>query len=216
MTRSILSISIDVARHPTDRPERERLVPASPTEVVAVLSDADSRTILSSVAAESRTVSELAATCEIPLSTAYRKVDTLVETGLLDERMQLRTTGTDKHTHEYRLRPTSVELVLTASGELEATCARETQRTSAEPRSSQDDTTRPRTIETNDNKESSASTTQYEPRPPPSPFVDVPGTEKVIRTQTSPVSSQHIDNTTPELSKYLQGGLMHQSHRYNR
>ena len=66
--------------------------------ILELLSDPDCRLLLGA-ATEPRTTSELADTCGVPLSTAYRKVDRLSETPLLSE--QLRFCSKGDHASEY-------------------------------------------------------------------------------------------------------------------
>ncbi|GEM_PF-260559 len=66
--------------------------------VLELLSDPDCRLLLGA-ASEPRTTSELADVCDVPLSTAYRKVDRLSETPLLSE--QLRFCSDGDHASEY-------------------------------------------------------------------------------------------------------------------
>lgn len=67
--------------------------------VLDALDDPDCRAILDATSDETLTAKELSASCDIPLSTVYRKVDTLAETGLLEERTRIRASGS--HTSEY-------------------------------------------------------------------------------------------------------------------
>lgn len=75
-----------------DESERHRLL--------AALDDEDSRAILRATADEARSASELAEDCDLPPSTAYRKLERLTDVGLLGQRTRIRTTG--KHVSEYR------------------------------------------------------------------------------------------------------------------
>lgn len=79
-------------------------------DLLDALEDRDCRAILQATADESLSASELAEVCDLPLSTAYRKVDKLAEAGLLDEQIRLCTSG--KHTSEYTLLVDSIELAV--------------------------------------------------------------------------------------------------------
>jgi DNA-binding transcriptional ArsR family regulator len=68
--------------------------------LLGALEDADCRCILSAVAHDALTAGELSEVCDLPRSTAYRKVDLLTESGLLEERTRIRPSG--HHTSEYR------------------------------------------------------------------------------------------------------------------
>lgn len=67
--------------------------------VLDALTDADCRNVLETTRAEALTASELSETCDLPLSTTYRKLDLLTATGLLDEHTRVRQSG--KHASEY-------------------------------------------------------------------------------------------------------------------
>jgi DNA-binding transcriptional ArsR family regulator len=67
--------------------------------LLSALDDADGRAILEATDEEPLTASEISDACDLPLSTAYRKIDLLTEAGLLSERTRLRNSG--KHTSEY-------------------------------------------------------------------------------------------------------------------
>lgn len=83
----------------------------SAASVLAALADADSVAILSAAADEYRSVSELVDRCSLPTSTTYRKVHELVDAGLLDERVRVRSSA--PNAAEYGLRPVSVEVEIT-------------------------------------------------------------------------------------------------------
>jgi DNA-binding transcriptional ArsR family regulator len=63
------------------------------------LRDADSRAILDETGSEALSAKEISEACDLPLSSTYRKLDTLTEAGLLEERTRIRQSG--KHPSEY-------------------------------------------------------------------------------------------------------------------
>ena len=67
--------------------------------ILYALQDDGCRAVLDATGETSMSASELADACDLPLSTTYRKLDTLTETGLLVERTRLCPDG--KHTSEY-------------------------------------------------------------------------------------------------------------------
>jgi len=69
-----------------------------PGTVLDALGDEACRAIVGELT-EPRTASELSERCDIPLSTTYRKLETLTEAGLLAERTDVRTDG--HHTTQY-------------------------------------------------------------------------------------------------------------------
>ncbi|WP_049926470.1 winged helix-turn-helix domain-containing protein [Halopiger goleimassiliensis] len=74
--------------------------PADPQAVLAALEDDACRAILEATSEESLTATELSERCDIPMSTAYRKVEKLTEADLVDEKVRINTSG--KHATEYR------------------------------------------------------------------------------------------------------------------
>ncbi|MFB6256016.1 MAG: helix-turn-helix domain-containing protein [Haloplanus sp.] len=67
--------------------------------ILHALQDDDCRAVLDATGERSLSASELADTCDLPLSTAYRKLDILTDAGLLAERTRLRPDW--KHASEY-------------------------------------------------------------------------------------------------------------------
>lgn len=79
-----------------------------------VLDDADCRTILEATGEASLSATELSETCDIPLSTAYRKLDRLTDAGLLDENIRVRRSG--KHVTEYARGVEEITVAVAADG----------------------------------------------------------------------------------------------------
>lgn len=73
---------------------------ATVEEVLAALHDDDCRTIVRNLE-EPMTASEISDACDVPLSTTYRKLETMVEATLLEELTEIRPDG--HHTTRYRL-----------------------------------------------------------------------------------------------------------------
>lgn len=95
--------------------DRSRSIPCGDgqaDDVLTALSDQDCQCILTATASEPKTASELVDTCGIPQSTLYRKLELLVDTDLLEERVRLHDGG--KHPSEY---VRSVEDVVIGVGE---------------------------------------------------------------------------------------------------
>lgn len=82
-----------------------------------VLDDPDCRELLEATADEALTAGELVEACDVPRSTTYRKVERLVEAGLLEERVRISPDG--KHASEYRLAVEDVVVSLSESGGVE-------------------------------------------------------------------------------------------------
>jgi DNA-binding transcriptional ArsR family regulator len=76
--------------------------------LLTALQDEKCRAIVEAVEDEALSASELAEECDLPLSTTYRKVDTLTEAALLDERLRLSASGS----HESEYVPGHVDLTI--------------------------------------------------------------------------------------------------------
>ncbi len=84
-------------------------------DILESLSDKYTRRILRVIDDDPHTASEIAKATDIPLSTTYRKINRLVELGVLTEHVRLSNSG--HHSHEYQ-RP--VEAVCVSfDGEIE-------------------------------------------------------------------------------------------------
>lgn len=90
------------------------------SQVILALADADCRRILDAIATadEPKTVSELVEQCSLSTATAYRKVDLLVDAGLLDESIRVNHDG--RNATEYTLGMTSITITFTSG--LEVAC----------------------------------------------------------------------------------------------
>lgn len=78
--------------------------------VLDLLADEVARSILATLD-EPMTTQELAAACDIPRSTAYRKVDRLQEAGLVTDRIRVSPDG--RHPHLYTRAASEVHLQVT-------------------------------------------------------------------------------------------------------
>lgn len=93
-------------------------VPVDDAEaVLSALNDADCRAILDATGDAALSAGELSEACDLPLSTAYRKLDLLTDAGLLDERTRIRRSG--KHVGEYARRVEEVLVSVAGDGGLE-------------------------------------------------------------------------------------------------
>ncbi|WP_435116539.1 helix-turn-helix domain-containing protein [Halolamina sp. C58] len=84
------------------------------TELLAVLDDPDCRAVLEVTGEQPLSAKDIVERCDIPSSTAYRKIDRLVEVGLLREGVRIRSSG--KHASEYRRSVDHVELSIDDDG----------------------------------------------------------------------------------------------------
>jgi len=99
-----------------------------PTEVdedalLTALQDDDCQAIVEAVEDEALSATELAEICDLPTSTTYRKLDTLTDAALLDDRLRLSSSGS--HEREY----VAGHVDLTISVESGATVEIEAERT---------------------------------------------------------------------------------------
>lgn len=85
-------------------------------DVLDAFDDPACRTIISQLD-EPMTAKELADTCDIPLSTMYRKLDLLNEASLVDERTQIRQDG--QHTSRYALAVEEIRITLDESNQID-------------------------------------------------------------------------------------------------
>lgn len=100
-------------RRTDDATDLEFVDEGSAAELLAALDDERCRRIIEATAGESLSATEVAEACEIPLSTTYRKLETLTDAGLVVERTRISPAGS--HPSEYR----SVvdEVVLSVDGD---------------------------------------------------------------------------------------------------
>lgn len=89
--------------------------------ILGALDDPDCRTIVRHLH-EPMTASEVSAECDIPMSTTYRKLETLSDASLVEERTEIRADG--HHATQYLVSFDAVSIVRTDGGELEVTVDR--------------------------------------------------------------------------------------------
>jgi DNA-binding transcriptional ArsR family regulator len=117
-------------RRPEPSSDRVRAVVATEEvqEVLDALGDPDCRDILDVTTGEALSANEVSEDLDLPLSTTYRKLELLTDTGLLEERTRIRRSG--KHASEYAR---SVESVLVSLDPFGETRLRVSRREDAEP-----------------------------------------------------------------------------------
>ena len=93
-------------------------------DVLIVLNSDDCREILELTTAEPRSVREIAEAGDLPLSTAYYKVNLLTDAGFLRETVRLSSTG--NHVSEYARAVDDVVVSVAADGTLELVVRRTT------------------------------------------------------------------------------------------
>lgn len=82
--------------------------------VLEPLDDPDCLAILEAIDEESRSAREIAETCDLPLSTAYRKLELLVDAGIVSQGARLSSSG--NHTSEYERLVNDVKLAVSPDG----------------------------------------------------------------------------------------------------
>ena len=155
---------------------------SSPNDVLAALADSDSREILAASAEKQQTVAELVEQCDIPTATAYRKVNALVDAGLLGEHVCIRPYG--RNVCKYSLRVESVHAELTRDGVPAVNVSLVTRETKqSEPHALTDGG------ETADSHEEGHRQRQLR-----SLFLDVTDTEELVDEQEPDAPTRHIDD----------------------
>lgn len=97
----------------------ERVRAPLPDEVLELMSDPYSRAIIATAAEQPASVADIVKQCDMSTATAYRKVNQLVETGLLDEQVRIRPEGTNLS--EFVLNVETIHVELAAGGVPEVT-----------------------------------------------------------------------------------------------
>jgi DNA-binding transcriptional ArsR family regulator len=92
-----------------------------PQAVLDALGDEACRAIVGELT-EPLTASELSERCDVPLSTTYRKLETLTDAGLLAERTEVRSDG--HHTTQYARAFENVSIGVAEDGSLTLSVAR--------------------------------------------------------------------------------------------
>lgn len=104
----------------TDDPSEQQV-----DRTLSALSDSDCRELLRRLTDEPLTAEELSRVCGIPSSTLYRKLDKLVDGGLVDEKTKISTSGRNATLYERCVEglviriadPDGIELETTGSAE---------------------------------------------------------------------------------------------------
>jgi DNA-binding transcriptional ArsR family regulator len=112
-----LVTTMAIATIPTQEHTTEESTVSDAEDVQALLDalhDPDCRAVLDATGEESLSARELSEVCDLPLSTTYRKLDTLTAIGLLEERTRLCPDG--KHASEYVRRVESVDIDVDEDG----------------------------------------------------------------------------------------------------
>jgi DNA-binding transcriptional ArsR family regulator len=91
--------------------------------VLDALDDPDCRAIVESLG-DPMTANEISETCDVPLSTCYRKLELLTEASLLEEQVEIRADG--QHTTRYAIAFDEVRIALDEERSIEVAIKRRT------------------------------------------------------------------------------------------
>lgn len=94
-------------------------------ELLVALHDDDCQAILDATSTEALSANELSEACDLPLSTTYRKLETMTEVGFLEERTRIGRAG--KHASEYVRIVEDVTVSITEDGSMELEVSRREQ-----------------------------------------------------------------------------------------
>lgn len=100
---------------PSHQADSEPTTIDDPSVLLAVLVDEHAQEILSATSRNSLSAEELESTCGLSMSTIYRKIDRLLELGLLNEQFRVSTEG--RHRREFQANIDRVELTYTPEGQ---------------------------------------------------------------------------------------------------
>ena len=105
-------MAVSAGRHPEGAPPEGDL-----QVVLDALDDPACRTILRAIGPEALTANECSEACGLALSTTYRKLELLTESGLVEERLRIRRDG--KHANQYLRRFDGLTVRVVDDGELD-------------------------------------------------------------------------------------------------
>jgi predicted transcriptional regulator len=111
-----MSYAVPATREQRPNAQSEEVVSdeAEISDLLDALDDPDCRAVLEVTGAEPLSAQDIVERCEIPSSTAYRKIEKLVDLGLLRKGIRIRSSG--KHASEYRRCIEGIELSIDEDG----------------------------------------------------------------------------------------------------
>lgn len=171
-----------------ERSDDERSVATEmSTNVLQMLADSDVRAILSRTVNHPSTVPELIEACDIPTPTAYRKVNELVDVGLLERETRIHAQG--KNINEYQNRVETIHVQLGDSGSPEVYYSL----------TSSDDRPSPRVVTDGGETDRSETPSQQQLG---SLFIEIAGTDEVVEKQDTD-SDSRIRDEAQSISRYV-------------
>jgi DNA-binding transcriptional ArsR family regulator len=164
----------------------------TPETVLTVLSDPNARMIMRATADQWLSVSEIVSRCKMSTATAYRKVNRLVEAGMLTEETRIRPEGTNFR--EFRLRVDTVHVSFSKTGKPVVTLSPTSPKNTATIRPVSTDGGIP---ETNGEPTDKQERLQQL-------FREVTGTDEVTKTRDAAIQSRCIDSKNENsVSRYV-------------
>lgn len=173
----------------------------TPDQVLALLDDPGAQSILSITASGPYSVSELVARCDLSTATVYRKVNALVDTGLLEKRIRIRSRG--RNASEYVLQQGRITIPVLDEDSIAIDCTIEIRAQSTdqlpwingaiERQASTDGGRNSRTEKDTTDRQHLASL-----------FIDVTGTDELVDRQDIPVRNRLVDDESRSISEYVQ------------
>lgn len=169
--------------------------------VFEAIADEDCREILETTATRPRTVSDLVDHCEIPVSTAYRKVKTLLDIGLLDSSIRVQTAGRDAT--EYSLCVEGLYIDLTSVNAYDARTLSDAEDERTEISDSNEGESEQAVPDGGTSTSNRASTGNNQQDQLGTIFVDVTGTDTLVEEQESMPSSRCVEIVGKDTPKTL-------------
>ena len=165
---------------------RENRETASPEGLLQLLADPNARTVIAVTAEAPRSVEEIVQRCEMSAATAYRKVNELVEAGLVEESVRIRPEGTNYR--EFELRVAAVRVTLTGSDAPDVTIEG---RSASTPVTSRPVSTDGGSTREGDDEPSERADEQERFK---ELFTEVTGTEEVTEQRDATIQTRYIDH----------------------
>lgn len=165
---------------------------------MSLLADSESRAILEATAATPMSVPELVDQCEIPTSTAYRKVETLVEAGLLDERTRIEPER--RNPSEYLLQGGTVTVTADGAGQLRINHQVDDGDRAEDRSDVGDEVSTPRRLSTDGGRDLGGDTDARQRRLHEL-FVDVTGVEELVDDQETAPAKRSVDTDTESITE---------------
>lgn len=160
------------------------------TDALSLFADSECRAILEATAARPMSVPELVAQHDIPTSTAYRKVETLVAAGLLEERTRIQPER--RNPSEYLLQGGRLTVTADGAGQLRITHQVDDGNRAEGRSDGSDGVSTPPRLSTDGGRDLEGGTDARQRRLHEL-FVDVTGVEELVDDQETTPAKQSVD-----------------------